>query len=102
MRGFMVSAKSEKITHIYEIRKGKVLLFLTPIANAKRRVRKDGKNLTQPSWTLEEVKSNQVYRCAMIQFRSLANGLDAVVSSFGMTWSMLVAEEMKRANSNLV
>lgn len=102
---------------VYEIGRGRIPLPLfDALSNAKKWIKRRVLRIApgdQPrrspgairrlrSQVLEEARTQLIYRRVEGSLHELARGFDAIVSSFGPTWPVLVAEEMKRINPDLV
>lgn len=101
---------------VYEIDRKGILSLLDAFNNVRKRIRRRvlSNGMDDCSWrsagviyrlcfqAFERARAWLLYRRIEGSLRELALGFDAVVSSFGPTWPVLVAEGMKRANPDLV
>lgn len=101
---------------VYEIGRGRIPSFFDALSNAKKWIKRWVLRIVpsdQPRRSpgairglrfqvLEKARTQLLSRRVEGSLREMAQGFDAVVSSFGPTWPVLVAEEMKRINPDLV
>lgn len=101
---------------VYEIGRGRISPLFDALSNAKKwikrrvlRIAPDDQPRCSPgairrlrSQVLKEARTQLICRRVEGSLHELARGFDAIVSSFGPTWPVLVAEEMKRINPDLV
>lgn len=102
--------------NVYEIGRGGIFSLLDAFNNARKwiegRILRSGMGdcsrrssgvvyglCSQVFW---KARTQPLYRQGAGSLHDLARGFDVIISSFGPTWPVLVAEEMKRINPDLV